>query len=122
MSNNYDLPAGLPRPIDDGGCAHLPGLRLPSISLTSTSGRQVNLAQLAALRTVIYAYPRTGVPEKPPPPSWDAIPGARGCTPQSCGFRDHFEELATLGADVFGLSTQTSDYQREMVERLHLPF
>ena len=82
----------------------------------------VNLGDLTAARTVIYAYPMTGVPGKPLPEGWDAIPGARGCTPQSCSFRDHFQELAGLGTAIFGLSTQTSDYQREMAERLHLPF
>jgi peroxiredoxin len=82
----------------------------------------VNLGALAAPRTVIYCYPRTGVPGEPPPDGWDMIPGARGCTPQACDFRDHHRELADLSADVFGLSTQTTEYQKEMAERLHLPF
>ena len=82
----------------------------------------VNLRALPSPRTVIYAYPMTGVPGTSLPDGWDLIPGARGCTPQSCGFRDHFENLAALDAAVFGLSTQATDYQREMVERLHLPF
>jgi peroxiredoxin len=82
----------------------------------------VNLAELTAPRIVIYCYPRTGVPGEPLPEGWDMIPGARGCTPQACDFRDHYRELAALGADVFGLSTQTTEYQKEMVERLHLPF
>jgi peroxiredoxin len=115
------LPEGLPVPIDDGACDHLPGLRLPSIPLVSTDGRKVDLASLPR-RTVVYIYPRTGRPEEPSSDEWDAIPGARGCTPQSCGFRDHYQELESLGARVFGLSTQTTGYQQEVVERLHLPF
>ncbi len=122
MQTDFPLPPDLPRPVDDGACDHLPGMRLPAISLPSTAGRMVNLGELTAARTVIYAYPMTGVPGKPLPEGWDAIPGARGCTPQSCSFRDHFQELAELGAAVFGLSTQSPDYQREMAERLHLPF
>jgi peroxiredoxin len=97
-------------------------MRVPSVVLSSTAGRMVNLGALAAPRTVIYCYPRTGVPGEPPPDGWDMIPGARGCTPQACDFRDHHRELADLSADVFGLSTQTTEYQKEMAERLHLPF
>ena len=119
---DFPLPPDLPRPVDDGACDHLPGMQMPPVSLPSTAGRMVNLAERTASRTVIYCYPRTGVPGEPLPDGWDAIPGARGCTPQSCAFRDHHRELAALGADVFGLSTQTTDYQREMAERLHLPF
>ncbi len=122
MPNSFPLPTGLPEPIDDGACGHLPKLHLPAIPLRSTSGRTVNLADLPAGRTVIYCYPMTGVPGKALPDGWDTIPGARGCTPQSCGFRDHFGELRDAGSGVFGLSTQTTEYQREMVERLHLPF
>jgi peroxiredoxin len=122
MTNFADLPPDLPRPVDDGACAHLPGLRLPQIRLPSTAGRLVDLAALGAGRTVIYCYPRTGRPGEALPDGWDAIPGARGCTPQSCAFRDHHRELADLGAAVCGLSTQTTEYQREMAERLHLPF
>ena len=95
---------------------------MPNVALPSTSGRLVNLGALTAPRTVIFCYPMTGRPGIPLPDGWDAIPGARGCTPQTTAFRDHFQELAELGADVFGLSTQTTDYQREMAERLHLPF
>lgn len=117
-----ELPPDLPRPVDDGGCDHLAGTRMPSVSLRSTAGRHVSLDRLTAARTVIYCYPMTGVPGKPLPAGWDMIPGARGCTPQACAFRDHYRELAELGAEVLGLSTQTTDYQKEMVERLHLPF
>ena len=115
------LPPDLPVPVDDGACAHLTGMRVPSIALPSTSGREVLLADLPGW-TVVYTYPRTGEDGLAPPPGWNEIPGARGCTPQTCGFRDHYQELRDLGAAVFGLSTQTSSYQREMVERLHVPF
>jgi peroxiredoxin len=116
------LPPNLPVPTDDGAARHLTGLKLPSLVLAATDGSSVDLSQLAG-RTLLYIYPRTGRPRVPPPDGWDAIPGARGCTPQTCGFRDHFAELKQLGiANVFGLSTQDSDYQREAVERLHLPF
>jgi peroxiredoxin len=121
--NLYELPPNLPVPVDDGACRHLPGLSLPDFSLPSTSGRRVSLAAASReSRVVVYAYPRTGKPDQEMPAGWNAIPGARGCTPQSCGFRDHHAELRRLGAQVFGLSTQDSDYQREVVERLHLPF
>jgi peroxiredoxin len=116
------LPPDLPIPQDDGRARHLAGTKLPDVALPATSGPAVSLAKLKG-RTVVYIYPRTGVPGVDAPPGWDQIPGARGCTPQSCGFRDHFTELKTLGvAQVFGLSTQDGDYQREAAERLHLPF
>ena len=95
---------------------------MPKLSLPSTAGKSVDLAHLSATRTIIYRYPMTGVPGKPLPEGWDSIPGARGCTPQTCGFRDHHQDLLRLHADVFGLSTQSSEYQREMADRLHLPF
>jgi peroxiredoxin len=118
----YKLPPGLPVPQDDGACRHLTGMRLPALLLPSTGGRAVDLSALSG-RTVVYAYPRTGRPDQDPLPGWDAIPGARGCTPQSCAFRDHHEELKRAGAaGVYGLSTQDTDYQREVVTRLHLPF
>ena len=117
-----DLPADLPRPVDDGGCDHLPGTAVPRTSLASTAERRVDLAALPAGRTVIYCYPATGVPGEPLPDGWDAIPGARGCTPQTCSFRDHHAELKALGAEVFGLSTQSPAIQKELSERLHLPF
>lgn len=116
------LPDDLPRPIDDGGAAHLEGTVLPDISLPTTDGREVTLSRLPG-RTVVYAYPRTGQPGRALPDNWDAIPGARGCTPQSCAFRDHFAELSALGVEqLFGLSTQDTAYQREAAQRLHLPF
>lgn len=119
---SYDtLPDNLPRPVDDGACEHLIGLRLPDIDLIATDGSLVNLSAQSR-KTVIYCYPMTGKPGVPLPDGWDEIPGARGCTPQSCSFRDHHAELSALGADVFGLSTQSTEYQQEMVERLHLPF
>jgi peroxiredoxin len=116
------LPDDLPAPRDDGAARHLIGMPLPDIALAATDGAQVNLSKLTG-RTVVYVYPRTGQPGQALPTGWDAIPGARGCTPQSCSFRDHFGELKRLGvAALFGLSTQDSAYQREAAERLHLPF
>ena len=109
-------------PRDDGAARHLTGAKLPALALAATDGAQVDLSALAG-RTVVYVYPRTGRPGHASPTGWDGIPGARGCTPQSCGFRDHFAELKRLGvAHLFGLSTQDTDYQREAAERLHLPF
>ena len=116
------LPLGIPAPSDDGAARHLPGRTLPDLALPATRGGAFNVAVLGG-RTVLYVYPRTGVPGVDLPPGWDDIPGARGCTPQSCSFRDHFAELKALGVvHVFGLSTQDTDYQREAAERLHLPF
>ncbi len=124
MPSTHDtLPDDLPVPVDDGAADHLRGMRLPDVALTATNGRTVSLARLPG-RTVAYAYPRTGEPGQPGlTPDWDAIPGARGCTPQACDFRDHHGDLKARGvAQVFGLSTQTSAYQREAAERLRLPF
>jgi peroxiredoxin len=119
--NYYELPKNIPVPVDDGACDHLLDLLLPSVPLQSTAGRSVDLARLSG-RTVVYCYPRTGTPGQELPKGWNEIPGARGCTPQSCAFRDHYQELQALGAQVFGLSAQDTDYQREVVDRLHLPF
>ena len=116
------LPADLPVPIDDGAARHLTDAKLPDITLPATAGPPVTLSKLKGV-TVLYIYPRTGVPGVDAPPGWDDIPGARGCTPQSCGFRDHFRDLKALGVTaVYGLSTQDSAYQREAAQRLHLPF
>lgn len=115
------LPNDLPAPHDDGACDHLPGAPLPDLALPATDGSEIRLSELEG-RTVVYCYPMTGRPGEPLPDGWDEIPGARGCTPQSCAFRDHHAELRGLGARVFGVSTQSTGYQREAAERLHLPF
>jgi peroxiredoxin len=107
--------------IDDGACAHLKGMALPSVPLPTTAGRTVDLSDTSG-RVVVYCYPRTSRPGEPPPTGWDEIPGARGCTPQSCAFRDHHAELRALSVTVFGLSAQTTQYQQEAADRLHLPF
>ena len=120
--NLNQLPPNLPIPIDDGAARHLIGMALPDVALPSTKNRLVNLSKIAVPRTVVYAYPRTGRPSEPIPAGWDEIPGARGCTPETCGFRDHHEDLARLGAEVFGLGTQDTAYQQEMVKRLDVPF
>jgi peroxiredoxin len=112
----------LPKPEDDGGSDHLVSMALPDIAVTSTTGRDIRLLTLGRLG-VLYAYPLTAAPGVALPDGWDMIPGARVCTPQSCAFRDHFQELKQLGVDwVYGLSTQTTTYQREAVNRLHLQF
>lgn len=124
MTDIFDAPdwSAIPAPADDGAARHLPGRPLPSVPLTSTDGKRVDLAALPGL-TVVYAYPRTARAGREIPPGWDLIPGARGCTPQACAFRDHYAELTTLGVNqVFGLSTQDTHDQREAVARLHLPF
>ena len=116
------IPDNLPIPLDDGGADHLPGLTLPPLTLAATTGASVDLGALTGLG-VLYFYPRTGRPDEPLPEGWDMIPGARGCTPQSCAFRDHFGELQALGVSaVYGISTQTAAYQAEAATRLHLPF
>lgn len=122
MRDLYKLPANLPIPKDDGACDHLPGMTLPDFALLSTSGGPVNIQGIAQTPTVIFFYPRTGEPDKPAPEGWDQIPGARGCTPQSCAFRDLYDEFKELGVDVFGASAQTKDYQREFAERNHITF
>lgn len=116
------LPSDLPVPVDDGAADHLLGMRWPTVALPSTDGATVDLSALPG-RTVVYAYPRTGSPgEDPLVDDWDLIPGARGCTPQACAYRDHAADLTGAGARVVGLSTQSTDHQRELVDRLHLPF
>ncbi len=124
MSSSIDAPdwSSIPAPLDDRAAAHLLGTRIPSIPLAATDATLVDLSSLPGI-VVVYAYPRTGKPGVENPPGWNLIPGARGCTPQTCAFRDHFAELQTLGVrGLFGLSTQETAYQREAAERLHLPF
>lgn len=116
------LPADLPRPVDDGASDHLPGRRLPNVEVLATDGTMVDLSAVSSPWTVVYIYPRTGVPGVDPPNGWDDIPGARGCTPQSCSFRDVHADLAALGATVFGLSTQAHEEQVEFSRRQQLPF
>jgi peroxiredoxin len=115
------LPDDLPVPQDDGGAAHLPGLAIPHVSLPSTAGGMIDLATVTGT-VVVFAYPRSGVPGVPLPDGWDAIPGARGCTPHTRGYRDLHSDFAALGATVFGLSTQDTAYQRELAQRLEVPF
>jgi peroxiredoxin len=117
---NFPLPANLPAPEDDGAADHLAGTWLPDLQLPATIGSPIRLVDLE--RAVLFAYPRTGTPDRHPGPDWDAIPGARGCTPQSCGFRDLRAEFGALGVRVLGLSTQTTEFQREFAERTHFPF
>jgi len=120
--NPYVLPDDLPAPPDDGAADHLEGMGIPALSLGSTSGGDVNLREAAEGTLVLYVYPRTGRPGESLPEGWDDIPGARGCTPQSCGFRDHFGELEALGADVLGMSAQPLSDQLEFAERVGLPY
>lgn len=118
------LPVDLPVPADDGAAAHLTGTAMPPIALPATAGPplRVDTAPDGFTRLVLYAYPMTGLPGVPVPDGWDEIPGARGCTPETCGFRDHAAELAAFGAAVAGLSTQSTAYQQEAATRLRLPF
>jgi peroxiredoxin len=120
----HALPPDLPIPVDDGAADHLPGMRLPALALASTQGGEMDSVAVATASglLVLYVYPRTGTPGEPSPDGWDAIPGARGCTPQSCAFRDHHAELRELGADVLGLSAQTAQEQAAFATREHLPF
>ena len=124
MSDSVDTPdwTRIPAPEDDGGASHLSGMAMPSVPLPATDGTMIDLSRLPG-RTVVYVFPRTGRPGVDNPEGWDMIPGARGCTPQSCAFRDHFAGLRGLGVDhLFGLSAQDTAYQSEAAERLHLPF
>lgn len=119
----FALPEGFPVPEDDGAADHLEGRQVPSIALPSTAGREVDVAEASVRgRVILYCYPLTGAPGVELPEDWDMIPGARGCTPEACSFRDHYGELKELKATVFGLSTQMTSYQQELVARLHLPF
>lgn len=122
MRDLSKIPEDLPIPTDDGACDHLRNYLIPAIELKTTMGRIVNLNELTKKPTIIFFYPRTGEPSKPAPADWDLIPGARGCTPQSCGFRDFNQDFLKLGFQVFGLSSQDSDYQKEFVERNHISF
>jgi peroxiredoxin len=117
----YSLPPELPVPEDDGAADHLVGMMLPNLTLESSAG-PVSLRELALERLVLYIYPRTGRPGEPSPPGWDAIPGARGCTPESCAFRDHSAELSELGALLAGLSAQPLEEQVEFAERNHIAY
>lgn len=119
--NLYQLPDNLPMPKDDGACDHLLGKILPNIELTATNGSKVNLTK-SAKTLVLFCYPRTGQVDKNPPNGWNDIPGARGCTPQACAFRDSYAEYAKHNVSVYGISTQNPAYQLEAKERLHLPF
>ncbi len=123
MSDYTSLPGDLPAPVDDGAADGLAGSTMPALSLAATVGGDVDLAALPAGRTVLYVYPMTGTPGVALPDGWDEIPGARGCTPESCAFRDHFAQLREAGAAaVYGLSTQDLETQRETVARLELPY
>lgn len=124
QANPYVLPPDLPVPEEDGAADHLQGARAPSLTLPATAGERVDLAAAAAGDgfLIVYVYPQAGVPGRPPPSDWDSIPGARGCTPQSCAFRDSARELADLGASVFGLSAQPLDEQRDFAAREHIPY
>jgi peroxiredoxin len=117
------LPDDLPVPVDDGAADHLPGMRMPFLTLPTTAGNRVNLGELGAGRTVIYLYPLTGRPDVALPAGWDSIPGARGCSTEACDFRDHFDQLRDAGVvRVYGMSSQDVEYQSEVVDRLGLPF
>jgi peroxiredoxin len=123
MSTDYtSLPDDLPAPVDDGAADHLPGSEVPAIALPSTLGGEVDLADAACERLVVYVYPRTGVPGQPLLDGWDDIPGARGCTPQSCAFRDARDDFARHGATLIGISAQTPQEQAEFAEREHIPY
>ena len=121
MKDYTKTPDNLPVPIDDGAANHLIGMALPKLLLPATTDKRIDISSYKNF-LVIYCYPMTGRPDVPLPEGWDQIPGARGCTPQSCSFRDHYKELQALKAEVIGLSVQSTNYQKEMVERLHLPF
>jgi peroxiredoxin len=122
MADLTSLPRGLPVPIDDGGASHLAGRQMPELDFPATTGCNVRLEQLGGGRTVLYVFPGIGRPDQRLPADWDLVPGARGCTPEACAFRDHHRDLVAAGASVFGLSGQSTDDQAEAAVRLHLPF
>ena len=123
MAEFLDLPTDLPVPADDGAAEHLPGRTMPDLSLPSTDGGEVELTTLGPGTTILYIYPLSGRPGVELPAGWDSIPGARGCTPEACGFRDHLREIEAAGAQrLLGLSTQSTEYQAEFAQRLALPF
>ncbi len=123
MTDYTNLPVDLPVPEDDGAARHLPNTLTPRLQLPATNGTTVDFGALGPGRSVIYIYPLSGRPGVDLPADWDNIPGARGCTPEACSFRDHFDQLTSAGAArVYGLSNQNREYQAELVERLHLPF
>jgi peroxiredoxin len=122
MTDLSSLPADLPEPVDDGACDHLPGMDLPAVELRSHDGALHPLREPTSRWLVLFVYPRTGGPGIALPDDWDLIPGARGCTPQSCGFRDHHAELRALDATVWGLSAQPVNEQQQFAERMHIPF
>jgi peroxiredoxin len=122
MADLFELPKDLPVPQDDGACSHLPGKDMPALALASTAGRQVRLHEQSQSRTVFFFYPRTGRPGVSISPEWNAIPGARGCTPHSCAYRDLYAEFRQLNTAVFGVSSQDTEYQQELVRRTNLPY
>ena len=123
MRNNfYSLPDSLPVPKDDGSCAHLTDVSLPDLKLRTTSDRFANFAEITKKPAVLFFYPRTGRPDEPAPIGWDEIPGARGCTPQSCGYRNHYNDFQTLGIQIFGVSVQNTEFQKEFIRRTNMPF
>jgi peroxiredoxin len=123
VSTDYSrLPEDLPAPEDDGAADHLLGSTAPSLRLPSTQGGEIELTGTIGERLVVYVYPRTGKPGEPSPAGWDDIPGARGCTPQSCAYRDSLAEFAALDAAVIGISAQSPAEQREFAEREQIPF
>ncbi len=121
MTTFEKLPEDLPVPIDDNSCDHLVGGKLPPIEMMRHDGRKINLSEIGG-RSVLYFYPMTGVPGEPLPDGWNEIPGARGCTPESCGFRDRVDEFGKLNATIFGISAQAPEQQLEAATRLRLPF
>lgn len=122
MTTLLDVPEDLPIPLDDGAADHLRGMEVPDIALPATTGGEINIRRLGPGPVVLFAYPRTGVPGEPLPDGWNDIPGARGCTPQNCAFRDLNSEFAALGAKVIAVSTNSPAHQLEMATRLHLPY